>query len=321
MWDKKKILLLGDIMLDVYTMGEVVRISPEAPVPILRVLGEEQRPGGAGNAILNLVSLGMDVVAMGRIGRDAAGEAILQALRVEQVDVSGLLYDSSFRTPLKNRMIAAGQQIVRIDYEEITPLSSFLEREAITLLSSLLNHVHLVAISDYGKGFLSPLLLQQLISQAKRAGIPVIVDPKGRDFSRYSGVTLIKPNLAEATAAAGVGIEASLEEIAHRILGSVEVDQLMITRAREGISLFSPTLQRTDFPAHVHEIKDVTGAGDTVLAVIAAAFANGWTMGEAAYLANTAAGMVIEKLGCARVTSAELAARLSLFPRVVPLAQ
>ncbi len=309
MFEAKRILVAGDFMLDVYTMGEVQRISPEAPVPVLRVTDENRLPGGAGNAVLNLVSLGMEVVALGRVGSDEGGGHFLASLEQEGVDVSAILEDSQFRTPLKNRMIAAGQQIVRIDYETPMLLSQEHEKRLSVGLPKLLQGIDVVAISDYAKGFLTPTLLAELIGHARHLGIPVVVDPKGRDFRRYSGATLIKPNLSEAIAAAGLGIEATLDEVAQQILHEVGIETLMITRAKEGISLFDRE-SRQDFSACVHEIKDVTGAGDTVLSVVTAALANKMGLAEAAELSNVAAGIAIERVGCARISLADLMARL-----------
>jgi rfaE bifunctional protein kinase chain/domain len=306
----KKILVIGDLMLDVYTFGEVVRISPEAPVPVLCVTSESRRPGGAGNAILNLISLGMEVLAVGRVGNDLGGSTFLQEMALEGVDTRGVICDPSFQTPLKNRMIAAGQQIVRIDYEKAAPLNPRLEREIVAILPKLLHHVHMVAISDYAKGFLTPALLRDVIRMSREREIPVIVDPKGMDFSRYQGATLIKPNYVEAVGAAGLGMEATLDDVASRILRDVGIETLMVTRSREGISVFSHQGKREDFPAHVHEVKDVTGAGDTVLAVVTAALANTLSVAEAAKLANIAAGIAIERVGCARISLADLSARL-----------
>jgi rfaE bifunctional protein kinase chain/domain len=306
----KKVLVVGDLMLDVYTMGSVERISPEAPVPVLKVAHESKRPGGAGNAILNLVSLGMEVVAVGRVGDDAPGRIFLEEMAKEAVDTRGIICDPSFQTPLKNRMIASGQQIVRIDYEHPTALHPEHEQQIAEMLPRLLQGVEIVAISDYAKGLLTQSLLSKVIRCAKEKKIPVIVDPKGFDFTRYHGATVLKPNLAEAIAAAGLGREATLEEIASRILRDTNVETLMVTRSREGISVFSQQKRREDFPAKVHEVKDVTGAGDTVLAVVTAALANRLSLAESAELANVAAGIAIERIGCARISLADLAARL-----------
>ncbi|MEZ5315593.1 MAG: PfkB family carbohydrate kinase [Chlamydiales bacterium] len=308
-FEAKRILVAGDFMLDLYTVGDVERISPEAPVPILRVMNESSHPGGAGNTILNLISMGMEVVALGRVGNDEEGHHVIQSFVAEGVDVRGLVRDPQFRTPLKNRILAEGQQIVRVDYESLTPLDPLFEERICKMLPALLQEIDLVAISDYAKGFLTVPLLRELITLAESYKIPVIVDPKGEDFRRYRGVTLIKPNLSEAIAAAGLGRKANLDDIAAKILHIVHPKTLMITRSKEGISVFERGI-RQDFPTYVHDIKDITGAGDTVMAMIAVALANDMPPGEAAELANVAASIAIEQVGSVRVSLAELSARL-----------
>jgi rfaE bifunctional protein kinase chain/domain len=306
----QKILLAGDLLLDTYTIGKVGRISPEAPVPVLHVKKEENRPGGSGNAALNLVSMGAEVTILGRVGSDKSGEQLIQALKNEKIDVRGIIEQRGFPTPVKNRVIANNQQIVRIDYEEITPIPLDLEKKAIAMLPELLEGVKIVAISDYGKGFLSLALLKALISHAKERGIAVIVDPKGYDFSKYRGATIIKPNLSEVFAAANLTMEAPLHLAAERVLQSVEAEILMVTRSEAGISLFHKDGIREDYPVQIREVNDVTGAGDTVLAMLTCALASGLSIGEAAQLSNIAAGIAIEHFGCARVTLSQLARRL-----------
>jgi rfaE bifunctional protein kinase chain/domain len=231
----QKILLVGDLLLDTYTMGKVGRISPEAPVPVLHVKSEENRPGGSGNAALNLVSMGSQVIIMGRAGDDKSGEQLTQSLKKEQINVGGILKQQGFSTPVKNRVIANNQQIVRIDYEETTPLPKELEDKAIAMVPELLEGVKVVAISDYGKGFLSQRLLQTIIQASKERNIPTIVDPKGYDFSKYKGATIIKPNLSEVFAAANLTPDAPLELAAERVLKIVEAETLMVTRSEAGI--------------------------------------------------------------------------------------
>jgi D-beta-D-heptose 7-phosphate kinase/D-beta-D-heptose 1-phosphate adenosyltransferase len=303
-------MVIGDFVVDTYTIGKARRISPEAPVAVVNVQRTEQRAGGAGNAVLNLISLGSKVVAVGRIGYDAMGESLLKSLKEEGVSVEGIFTEPRYTTPTKNRIIADGQQIVRVDHEEVVPLNESLEQKIIEALPQLLSDVAVVAISDYGKGFLTRTLLAAIIEQAKERKIPVVADPKGIDFSKYRGATLIKPNLSEAIAASGLGHESSLEQVAVKLLKITEADTLMITRSEHGISLFHRNGLREDFPVQMREIKDVTGAGDTVLAMVTCALANGLPMPSIAQLANVAAGIAIEHFGCARVTLTELAVRL-----------
>ena len=305
-----KILVVGDLMLDTYTIGKAKRISPEAPVAVIQVVSEEKRPGGSGNVALNLKSLGADVTILGRIGPDLSGSLISSILKEEKIDVRGLFIQKESITPIKNRIIAENQQIVRVDHEQITPLSSSLEKEIIKSIPDLMEGVAAVAISDYGKGFLTDSLLKIIIETANAKNIPVITDPKGLNFSKYNGTTLIKPNLSEAFAAAGCALDTDLDVVAEKSLHRANAKMLMITRSEHGISLFLRNGKRTDFPVHVREIKDVTGAGDTVLAMLTIAMANGLDMDECAQLANIAAGMAIEKFGCARISFSELADRL-----------
>lgn len=309
----KKILVAGDLLLDSYTIGKARRISPEAPVAVIQVQKEEYRPGGSGNVILNLISMGAQVVALGRIGQDSHGKVLKDCFAREGVDLQGIMEENNYFTPVKNRIIADNQQIVRIDREEFTPLSEMLEQKIYELLPVLMQDVHVVAISDYGKGFLSQSLLSALIDHAKTLGIPVISDPKGIDFSKYSGSTILKPNLSEAYSAANLPLNAPLDHVAEKILKLSQSDVLMVTRSEHGISLFHKGGHRQDFPVRIHEVKDVTGAGDTVLAMLACALANGLTLAEAAQLSNIAAGIAIERFGCARVSLGDLARRLLQF--------
>ena len=196
-----KALVIGDFMLDSYTSGKIFRISPEAPVLVLNAHSEESRPGGAGNVVLNLTSLGARVVAVGRVGRDFAGEEIRSSLDNEDVDVRGILFQSRYKTPVKNRFIADSQQVLRVDFETVTPLPADLEHEVMQKLPDLMDDCQIVAISDYGKGFLTHALLGVVIEMAKVRHIPVIVDPKGVDFTKYRGASILKPNLTEAYAA------------------------------------------------------------------------------------------------------------------------
>lgn len=305
-----KVLVAGDLMLDTYTFGKARRISPEAPVAVIHVQREENRPGGAGNVILNLVSLGAKVVAIGRIGNDMYGQILKDSLTQENVDVRGLVTQSNYLTTVKNRIIAENQQIVRVDHEQVLPLHEQLEQQIIDDLPTLFKDVSVLALSDYGKGFLTKTLLSALIDFAKQWGIPVITDPKGTDFMKYAGSTILKPNLGEAYAAANLTSDAPLEKVAEKILRQSVAEVLLITRSESGISIFDRSGNRQDFPVRIHEVKDVTGAGDTVLAMLTFAIGNKLPLAEATQLSNVAAGIAIEHLGCARITLTELAQRL-----------
>ena len=308
-----KALVLGDFLLDNYTIGRVSRISPEAPVPVMEVVSEESKAGGAGNAVLNLLSLGAFVFAMGRIGSDAKGVELRAHLTEKGTDTTALFVETSYKTPVKNRFVSDSQQLLRVDFETIAPLSSEIELQALAQLKEIVPQVQVIAISDYGKGFLSNRLIQAAIELGKLFKVPVIVDPKGSDFSKYRGATILKPNLSEAYAAAKVSRTEPLDSVAQKILELSQVDLLLITRSEAGISLFDRNHRRIDFPVRSKEVKDVTGAGDTVLAVMSLGLANGLEMPIAVQLANIAAGLSIEKLGCAQITLSEIAQRFLEF--------
>lgn len=305
-----KVVVMGDILLDTYTIGKASRISPEAPVAIVHAQREDSLPGGAGNTALNLISLGAEVSLVGRIGADEAGIILKKALNDEGICTDWIVTEKNYRTPVKNRIIAENQQIVRVDHEQIVSLSENVEQFLIDALPRIIGNAKTVAISDYGKGFLTSSLLQAIIQYANDNGIIVITDPKGNDFSKYAGTTIIKPNLGEAYTAANLTHQAQLEHVAQKILQITKAQILMITRSEAGIALFDAQGVRQDFPVHAKEVKDVTGAGDTVLAMLTHALANELSYQEAAELCNVAAGIAIEHLGCARITLADLAQRL-----------
>lgn len=305
-----RVLVLGDFMLDTYTTGRVKRISPEAPVPIMEVIRRESRPGGAGNVVLNLTTLGARVFAVGRIGADGEGRSLKGRLDEEGADTQGLLVEPNYQTPVKNRLIGDSQQLLRVDFETISPLQADLEEQVIEKLKELIPQVQIVALSDYGKGFLTNRLIATALKIAKEANIPSIVDPKGSDFTKYKGATLLKPNLSEAYAAAKMTHQTPLDQVASHLLAISSVELLLITRSEAGMSLFDAEKRRADFPVRSKEVKDVTGAGDTVLSIICLGLANGLDMHVSAQLANIAAGISIERLGCVQVTLSELAQRL-----------
>lgn len=304
------VLVIGDFMLDAYTTGTVKRISPEAPVSVLHVDKEESLPGGAGNVALNLMSLGATVAVIGRVGADRAGHELETALSREGINTEGLFTQEGYKTPVKNRLIAGAQQILRVDFENIMPLAVSLEDTITALLPTYLDQVQAIAISDYAKGFLSRSLLRHILDEASARGIPVVVDPKGEDFSKYTGALIVKPNLVEAYTAAKVPLDTPLEKVAQILRETCQIQTLMITRSEAGISLFERGGEAVHFPVHSRQVKDVTGAGDTVLAVISLAVANQLDVRYGVELANIAAALAVERLGCARITLSEIAERL-----------
>ncbi len=302
-----KVLVLGDFLLDTYTTGRVRRISPEAPVPVMEVIKHEARPGGAGNVVLNLLSLGAEVFVAGRVGDDADGQSLRHLLA--QAHSCGLRTEIGYRTPMKNRLVAEGQQLIRVDFETITPLPIDSEEQILCELAELIPQMQVVALSDYGKGFLTDRLIREVLQMAKQAAVPSIVDPKGIDFAKYRGATLIKPNVSEAYAAAKMGGALSLDQVAQKLLEETKAQYLLITRSEAGISVFDAQ-ERSDFPVRSKEVKDVTGAGDTVLATLCLGVANGLDIHTSTQLANIAAGLAIERFGCVQITLPELASRL-----------
>ena len=296
-------------MLDTYTVGKASRISPEAPVAVVHVHHEEHRAGGAGNVVLNLLALGVNVSVLGRVGTDGPGTTLIDALNEVDADCSGIVRQEGYLTPVKNRVISDSQQIVRVDREQNSPLDPLLEQQICGQIPEMLAGIQLVAISDYGKGLLTPRLLRVLIDEAQERHIPIITDPKGLDFSKYAGSTIIKPNLSEALAASGLEHGSPLPEVAERLLQLTQAKVLMITRSQDGISLYYPNGHQENLPVKIREIKDVTGAGDTVLAMVSCGLASGLDLGSCCQLANVAAGIAIERFGCARVSLSDVAKR------------
>ncbi len=308
-----KVLVAGDLMLDRYTIGQAKRISPEAPVPVLSVKEERTLPGGAGNVALSLKAAGADVTLLGQVGSDHAGEELLALLKEEGVETHAVMVNQKGVTSHKQRLIADFQQLLRVDREEVRALPEPAENLLIERLPTLVEHVDVVAISDYAKGFLSRRLLSALIQAGRAAGKPVIIDPKGVDYTKYRGATLVKPNLKEALEASGSDESVAIEEVAKRLFKRSGTDHLLITRSEDGISIFEQNGEHKNFPVRIREVNDVTGAGDTVLAMLTMAFANQWSMDDAAELANIGAGIAIEHLGCHRVTCEQLEARVEEF--------
>ncbi|MGR3952097.1 MAG: bifunctional ADP-heptose synthase [Chlamydia sp.] len=305
----KTVLVVGDLILDCYTYGVSKRISPEAPVPVVLVQSKKAQAGGSGNVVLNLQAVGMQSRIVSCVGADSDGKILQAILEEARVDCRFLSTDASMKTPVKTRIIAGSQQIVRIDEEECKPLSISIENRVREEIEEILNGVAVIAISDYAKGFLSESLLQFFISEARERSIPCITDPKGTDFRKYMGSTIIKPNAHEAMAAFGGGF-ATLEEAVLRIFTEVDVEMLLVTRAEAGISIYFRDGRNTLYPVAPKAVRDVTGAGDTVLAILASSIASSIPLDEAIPLANIAASCAIEQIGCASVTLQDMVLRL-----------
>ncbi|MBC3876526.1 D-glycero-beta-D-manno-heptose-7-phosphate kinase [Undibacterium sp. FT79W] len=298
---KKQILIAGDVMLDRYWFGEVNRISPEAPVPIVRVERREERLGGAANVALNAVALGVNAGLMGIIGDDEAGNSIENLLKKAGIS-SYLSRDKQISTIIKLRVIGRQQQLIRIDFEE-KPTEIVL-RDKLNRFNALLSAYDVVIFSDYAKGGL--MNVKAMIQAAKDAGKPVLVDPKGSDFARYAGATLLTPNKSELKLIIGEWAnEAELTEKAQNLRRKLDLQGLLLTRSEEGMTLFTEE-DVTHVPAMAREVFDVSGAGDTVIATMAVMMANGMRMQDAVVIANRAGGIVVGKLGTATVTKEEL---------------
>jgi len=301
-FDDARVLVAGDLMLDRYWYGATERISPEAPVPVVHVRGVEQRPGGAGNVALNLAALGAAPRLVGAIGHDGPGRD-LDALLASAGVACRFHRQAGAATITKLRVISRNQQLIRIDFEDGFP--GLQARDLLPLFAPLLEESALVVLSDYGKGALrAPRVL---IEAARSRGLPVLVDPKGRDFTIYRGATLITPNLAEFEAVAGACSDnADMVRRAETLLENCGIGALLITRGADGMTLVQPGQEPIHLGARAREVFDVTGAGDTVVATLAAGLAAGLALPQATALANLAAGIVVGKLGTATVTVAEL---------------
>ena len=296
-----RVLVVGDVMLDRYWFGEVARISPEAPVPVVRVTRRDERLGGAANVAHNLASLGAPVSLVGVVGHDEPGATVEAMARAAGIDCR-LTRDPAMPTIIKLRVIGRQQQLLRIDFEE-PPGPAALERK-LDGVAAAIAQARVLVLSDYGKGGLAQI--GRLIAMARDRGLPTIADPKGDDYARYRGVTLLTPNRAELREVVGAwSDEADLHRRAQALRESLDIAYLLLTRSEEGMTLFSAG-GAAHVPAQAREVFDVSGAGDTVVAVLAAMTALGRPMDEAMRLANRAGGIVVGKLGTASVTPAEL---------------
>ena len=297
-----RVLVVGDVMLDRYWFGDVHRISPEAPVPVLKVNRVDERPGGAANVARNIAALGAQVTLLSVVGNDEAG-ACLERLLSEHDNLTALLHrDNSISTIIKLRAVARHQQLLRIDFE--TPPSHEVLHAALADFRAQLPLADAVILSDYGKGGLAHIA--QMIRLAREAGKQVLVDPKGDDYARYRGATLLTPNRGEfREVAGGWRDEAELYSKAQRLRRELQLDALLITRSEEGMSLYREEEVQHE-ATHTREVFDVSGAGDTVIATLAVMLASGADMVDAMRIANRAAGIVVGKLGTAVVSREEI---------------
>ncbi|MFN9489400.1 MAG: D-glycero-beta-D-manno-heptose-7-phosphate kinase [Betaproteobacteria bacterium] len=298
---RARVLVVGDVMLDRYWFGEVSRISPEAPVPIVKVDRIEERPGGAANVARNVSALGAKAALLSVVGRDEAGRCLKQLLQQEKVATS-LHTDATISTTVKLRVIGRQQQLLRADFETL-PSHEVLASK-LKDYQRLLKNADVVILSDYGKGGLAHIA--KMIAAARSLGVPVLVDPKGEDYSRYRGATLVTPNRAELRAVTGGWTsERMLEAKAQALRQRLGLGGLLVTRSEEGMTLYRKGGKRHE-PAQAREVYDVSGAGDTVIATIGVMLAAGESMDSAIRIANRAAGIVVGKFGTAVVYPQEL---------------
>ncbi len=302
-YTKAKVLVVGDVMLDSYYSGQATRISPEAPVPVVRVQNKESRPGGAANVALNIASLGGKCTIVGYVGIDQEGGELTTQLMKRNVTCR-FVQVPDYPTITKLRVLSRHQQLIRLDFEQ--NFNDIDPKDLISMVSDCIDDCDVVILSDYGKGALRHA--QEIIKLAKSKGKTVLVDPKGTDFERYSDADVITPNMAEFEAVVGqVCDEESLKNKAYQLMDKFGVHNLLVTRSEKGMSLFCQNKTEMHLPTNAREVYDVTGAGDTVIAVLAATLSTGANLQESCYMSNVAAGIVVGKLGTSTVSSKELA--------------
>jgi D-beta-D-heptose 7-phosphate kinase/D-beta-D-heptose 1-phosphate adenosyltransferase len=297
---RARLLVIGDVMADHYVWGDVARISPEAPVPVVRVQREELRLGGAANVAKNLRTLGAAVTLCGVLGDDESGRRIRRLLRGLAVDDSGLLTDAERRTIVKTRVIAQHQQVTRVDWESVAPIAARDRKLLIALIAGRVKDFDAVVVSDYAKGVVDRELLDALRRASRRHRVPVAIDPKIANATHYFGFATMTPNHHETGELLGVKLTNTNEAIhpaGRRLRKKLRLDSLVVTRGEEGMTLFFGADEVVDLPTVAREVYDVTGAGDTVIAALACGLGVGANLRDAALLANFAAGVVIAEIG------------------------
>src|SRR5574341_148530 len=303
-----RIIVLGDVMLDEYVWGNVSRISPEAPVPVVQVEKQESKLGGAANVALNLRVLGDQPILIGVCGRDAASLKLKKVLRQKHISDDVLVTDNNRPTTTKTRIMAHSQQVVRADWENTEEISDSVARRILDKIKKFSRSAKALIISDYGKGIITPGLLQEVINLALKKGLFIAVDPKDTHFFNYKRVSIVTPNHHEAGFVAGRRIvnESVLNEVGRKLLYELEAEAVLITRGEEGMSLFQEDKEPYHIPTVARHVFDVTGAGDTVISSLVSAICAGANLKEAAWISNHAAGVVIREIGTAQVTKEEL---------------
>jgi len=308
--EKTSVAVIGDLMLDVYYWGLVERISPEAPVPVVRVERTDARVGGAANVAYNLVSLGCRAPLVGVVGTVSAQDRLMDLMGKLGIEKKYLVEDRSRNTTEKIRVVAHNQQVVRADFETDGKIGAEILEKLLEAADEALRNSDAVIISDYGKGVVNENLMDHVRKGCEDAGIPILVDPKEGHFSLYRGAYAVTPNKAEAGGFYGrrIRTEEDLAEVGNSLLSDLDARAILLTRGEDGMTLFQKGRKPENFPTLASEVYDVTGAGDTVISVLAASVAAGATLEEGIELANVAAGIVVRELGTASVTIEEVSA-------------
>jgi len=301
-------MVIGDLMVDEYIWGNVSRVSPEAPVPVVSVTSESLRLGGAGNVVNNIHTLGGKVLLAGIVGNDEMGRKVIHDLHKMGLETKGVIVEPERVTTVKTRIIAQHQQVVRYDREITRPIHPENIQQILSLLEGGINELDAVLVSDYGKGVICEPLMERVRSLTQRAGKILAVDPKVKNFPFFREVTIITPNHYEAAEATGRWImsEEDLMTVGRTLLQRLQVQSVLITRGEKGMTLFQHNGEVIHIPTMAKEVYDVTGAGDTVISVLTLAMASGATAKEAAILSNIAAGMVVGEIGTATIKASEL---------------
>ena len=308
-FSRLKVLIIGDLMIDSYTWGRVSRISPEAPVPVVNVIRRESRLGGAGNVVLNIASLGATAVICSVIGDDAPGRELQKIILDSNLSTEGLIVEPGRMTTVKERIIAGSQQVVRVDSETESSISSSSQKALLAHIKDSISDVDVIIFEDYDKGVLNDSLIQAVISMAKENNIPTVVDPKRKNFFAYKGATLFKPNLHELRD--GLGLMPMdfdvdhLAETVRKFKVSQEFTGVFVTLSERGVYIDFENDQQL-IPAHIRQISDVSGAGDTVISIAACVLALGGSTEQIASLANLGGGLVCESLGVVPINLALL---------------
>ncbi len=313
-FNRTHLLVIGDLMIDEYLRGEVDHISPEAPVPVVAIKNQDYTLGGSGNVVNNLITLGAKVSVLGVIGKGRDGKLLLSKLDALGANTQGIIQEPGRHTTKKTRIIAEHQQVLRIDRETKKEISAPTFKNIIKSAEKIIPDVDVVLISDYGKGLINRAMIKNLVQIAKKHNKTTIADPKGLDFTKYAGVNLLTPNKKEASLASGMEITdaKTLAEVGSVLLDKSDIDKLLITCGKDGMVLFEKNRKPFKMATRAREVYDVSGAGDTVLAVLGLGVAAGLPFKAAVSLANTAAGIVVGKVGTAAVTQKELLQALKL---------